>query len=64
LTKLLSYAVVDAYVTYHLGEKATITARGRNLTNKKYAQWADIYYPTEMILGAPISGEIVFEVNA
>jgi iron complex outermembrane receptor protein len=41
----------------------TLTARGRNLTNKIYAQWADIYYPTEIILGAPINGEIEFRCH-
>jgi iron complex outermembrane receptor protein len=60
LTKLLSYAALDAYVTYHFSDRLTLTGRGRNLTNKTYAQWTDIYYPTEVILGAPINGEIEF----
>jgi len=60
VTKLLGYAVLDAYVTYHFGERMTLTVRGRNLTNKAYVQWADIYYPEELILGPPINGEIEF----
>ena len=59
-TKLLSYGTVDVYGTYHFSEKFSLTARGRNLFNKAYAQWADIYYPTEIVLGAPRSGEIAF----
>jgi iron complex outermembrane receptor protein len=60
LTKLLSYGTVDVYGTYHLTERMAITARGRNLFDKAYAQWADIYYPTEIVLGAPRSGEVAF----
>jgi iron complex outermembrane receptor protein len=30
-----------------------VTARGNNLFNKAYAQWADIYYPSELMLGPP-----------
>lgn len=60
LTKLLSYGTVDVYGTYHFTERMAITARGRNLFDKAYAQWADIYYPTEIVLGAPRSGEVAF----
>jgi iron complex outermembrane recepter protein len=60
LTKLLSYGTVDVYGTYHFTERMALTARGRNLTNKAYAQWADIFYPTEVVLGAPRSGEVAF----
>jgi iron complex outermembrane receptor protein len=60
LTKLLSYGTVDVYGTYHFTERMAITARGRNLLDKAYAQWADIYYPTEIVLGAPRSGEVAF----
>lgn len=62
-TKFFNYAVLDAYVSYHFSERVTLTARGRNLTNKTYAQWADIYYPKEVILGAPINGEVEFRVR-
>lgn len=60
LTKLQNYATLDVYGTYHFTERLAVTARGRNLTNKAYAQWADIYYPTEIVLGAPRSGEVAF----
>ncbi len=63
LTKLQNYATVDVYGTYHFTERLALTARGRNLTNKTYAQWAEIYYPTEIVLGAPRSGEVAFTVR-
>jgi iron complex outermembrane recepter protein len=59
-TKLLSYSTIDIYATYHFTERLSLTGRGRNLFDKTYAQWADIYYPTEVVLGAPRSGEIAF----
>jgi iron complex outermembrane recepter protein len=59
-TKLLNYATVDVYGTYHFTERLALTGRGKNLFNKTYAQWADIYYPTEIVLGAPRSAEVSF----
>jgi iron complex outermembrane recepter protein len=56
--KLANYGTVDVYGTYHLTERISLTARGRNLFDKAYAQWADIYYPSEIVLGAPRSGEV------
>ena len=47
------YALVNAYVSYQLKPGMLVTARGNNLFNKAYAQWADIYYPTELMLGQP-----------
>jgi iron complex outermembrane receptor protein len=48
-----NYALVNAYVSYQLKPGMLVTARGNNLFNKAYAQWADIYYPTELMLGQP-----------
>lgn len=59
-TKLLSYGTLDAYGTYHFTERMSLTLRGRNLTNKAYVQWADIYYPTEVVMGAQRSVEGAF----
>ena len=50
---LEDYALFNAYVSYQLKPGVLVTARGNNLTNKAYAQWADIYYPTELMLGQP-----------
>jgi iron complex outermembrane recepter protein len=54
-SKLYNYATFDAYGSYRLGERVKITARGKNIFDKAYAQWGDIYYPTEIVLGAPRS---------
>ncbi len=55
-----NYATLDLYATYHLKEKFDFSARGRNLTNKAYADFADINYPSEVILGAPRSYMLSF----
>ncbi len=54
------YATLDIYATYHLKERVDFSARGKNLTNKAYASFADINYPTEIILGAPRSYMLSF----
>jgi iron complex outermembrane recepter protein len=50
---LKEYALFNSYVSYELKPGVLITGRGNNLFNKAYAQWADIYYPSELILGQP-----------
>jgi iron complex outermembrane receptor protein len=55
-----NYATFDVYATYRLKEKFDFSARGKNLTNKAYASFADINYPTEIILGAPRSYMLSF----
>ncbi len=57
---LNSYATLDVYATYHLKEKFDFSARGKNLTDKAYASFADINYPTEILLGAPRSYMVSF----
>ena len=57
---LNNYATLDVYATYHLKERLDFSARGKNLTNKAYASFADINYPTEIILGAPRSYMLSF----
>ncbi len=59
-TKLLNYSTVDVYGEYHFTEKLSFTARGRNLFDKAFAQWADINYPSEIVLGAPRNYMISF----
>jgi iron complex outermembrane receptor protein len=55
---LKRYTLVDLYGTYRLNKHLSLTARINNATNKAYAQWADVNYPTQIQLGAPISYEI------
>ena len=57
---LNTYATLDVYATYHLKERFDFSARGKNLTNKAYASFADINYPTEVVLGAPRSYMVSF----
>ena len=57
-TILKGYALVDLYATYRLDRNLSLSARVNNATNKFYAQWADINYPSQIQIGAPVSYEI------
>jgi iron complex outermembrane receptor protein len=59
-TQLYNYTTLDSYASYRVKERYTLTARGKNLTNKAYAQWADINYPSEVVIGAPRSFTVSF----
>jgi iron complex outermembrane recepter protein len=50
---LEDYALVNSYVSYELKPGMLVSGRVNNLFNKAYAQWADIYYPAELMLGQP-----------
>ncbi|MBB6254588.1 TonB-dependent siderophore receptor [Nitrospirillum iridis] len=56
--RLDSYYLVDLYASYRLSAGLMLTGRINNLFDKAYAQWADIYYPSEVMLGAPRSAEV------
>jgi iron complex outermembrane recepter protein len=47
------YALTNGYASYEVKPGILVTGRVNNLFNKEYAQWADIYYPEEIILGQP-----------
>jgi iron complex outermembrane receptor protein len=47
------YALFNAYASYEAKPGILVTARGNNLSNKTFVQWADIFYPTNLILGQP-----------
>jgi iron complex outermembrane receptor protein len=47
------YALVNGYASYEVKPGILVSARVNNLLNKEYAQWADIYYPSEIMLGQP-----------
>lgn len=55
---LKSHVLVDLYASYRLTRKLTLSGRINNATNRFYAQWADVNYPTQVQLGAPISYEV------
>jgi len=47
------YALVNFYLSYEVKPGIVVSGRMNNAFNKTYAQWADIYYPTEIMLGQP-----------
>ncbi|MDP9012913.1 MAG: TonB-dependent receptor [Pseudomonadota bacterium] len=47
------YALINGYASYEVKPGVLVTGRVNNLFDKAYAQWADIYYPSEVILGQP-----------
>jgi iron complex outermembrane receptor protein len=56
--KMRPYTTVDAYLAYDLTPKIRLTGRVKNLFNKAYVQWADVFYPTELVLAPPRSFEV------
>jgi iron complex outermembrane receptor protein len=52
------YSLFNGYASYEVKPGILVTGRVKNLFNKEYAQWADIYYPSEVILGEPRYWEI------
>jgi iron complex outermembrane receptor protein len=50
---LEKYALFNGYASYEVRPGILVTGRVNNLFNKEYAQWADIYYPSEIMLGQP-----------
>lgn len=50
---LKPYVTGIVYATYELTPRLSLTARVNNLWDKRYVQWADIYYPSQVTLGEP-----------
>ncbi len=57
---LKPYATGIVYATYALSPTLSLTGRINNVWNKTFVQWADIYYPAQVMLGEPRR----FEVSA
>ncbi|MEG3083017.1 TonB-dependent receptor [Sphingomonas sp. PB2P12] len=57
---LKSYATGIVYATYALTPHWSLTGRINNVWNTTFVQWADIYYPAQVMLGEPRR----FEVSA
>jgi iron complex outermembrane recepter protein len=55
-----AYTLVNLHAGYRLANNLMLTARVNNVFDKAYVQWADIYYPTEVLLGSPRSYEFGF----
>ena len=56
--RLHSYTTADVWVTIPYKQFA-LTIRGRNLADKTYAIWADPFYPSQVLLGAPRTMEVM-----
>ena len=61
--KLDGYTLIDLSATYHARPGFDVTGRVGNLLNKTYAQWADVNYPTEVILGEPRSFTVGLRIH-
>ena len=56
--RLHSYTTADVWVSIPY-KKFALTIRGRNLADKTYAIWADPFYPSQVLLGAPRTMEVM-----
>lgn len=56
--RLHSYTTADVWVSIPYKNFA-LTIRGRNLADKTYAIWADPFYPSQVLLGAPRTMEVM-----
>ncbi|WP_369975797.1 TonB-dependent receptor [Xanthomonas bundabergensis] len=56
--RLDPYVLGNAYLTYDLSASVSLSLHVENLSDKDYVQWADIYYPGQVILGEPRSYEL------
>jgi iron complex outermembrane receptor protein len=55
---LRPYATGIVYATVELNSQVSLTGRVNNIWDQKFVQWADIYYPNQVILGEPRRFEI------
>lgn len=55
---LKPYATGIVYATYALGPRLSLTGRISNVWNRTFVQWADIYYPDQVMLGEPRRAEV------
>ncbi len=55
---LKPYATGIVYATYVLSPTLSLTGRVNNVWNRTFVQWADIYYPAQVMLGEPRRFEV------
>lgn len=55
---LKRYATGIVYATYALSPKLSLTGRINNVWDTTFVQWADIYYPGQVMLGEPRRAEV------
>ena len=56
--RLNAYTTADAWLSVPY-RNLTFTLRGRNLFDKTYAIWADPFYPSQVLIGAPRTVELM-----
>lgn len=61
--RLNPYELVDVFATWHARPGLDVTGRINNLFNKAYVQWADVNYPSEVLLGRPRYFEVALHVH-
>ena len=54
---LKAYTTADIFAGVQYRD-SRVTFRVRNLTNRSYALWADVFYPDQVILGLPRTYEV------
>lgn len=57
MVRLQSYELFNVYASYQLSPKLLVIGRVNNASDKAYAEWADVFYPTQIMLGPPRSYE-------
>ncbi|AJP70684.1 TonB-dependent receptor [Sphingomonas hengshuiensis] len=55
---LRPYATGIVYATWAVNPRLSLTGRVNNVWNKTFVQWADIYYPAQVMLGEPRRAEV------
>ena len=55
---LEDYLLANVYASYKIGSNLLFTVRINNAFDNAYAPWADVYYPSEIILGEPRNGSL------
>lgn len=55
---LRPYATGIVYASWTMTPRVSLTARINNVWNKTFVQWADIYYPAQVMLGEPRRAEV------
>lgn len=50
--------MTGAYATYDMNSEVSLSLHADNLFNTHYVQWADVFYPGQVILGLPRTVEL------
>lgn len=58
--RLDSYELINLYASYEFLPGMLMIGRVNNVLDKAYAEWADVFYPMQIMLGPPRTYEIGF----